>query len=130
MSEELQKQLAAFLAAMLEAAKSGGEWAAGQMPLLIQEKILLGRLSNTITVLGAVALGVYLLVLARRVWRWAPTASGYQWDEGGQYFVASIATVATGLYWLFVCGLAAESALKVWLAPRLYIVDWLIGMAK
>jgi hypothetical protein len=47
MNEELQKQLAEMLAALMRVAQDGSAWAQGQIPMLVQEKILYGRVSMT-----------------------------------------------------------------------------------
>ena len=145
MSEELQAQLAAFLGAMLDAVKSGGERAAGQMPQLVQEKLLYAIVTQVIILVGVTVL---LLVVARLLrsqkyrhwvecvggkkdacgtWR---DANGYMADRDGRL----LSRVILWTVWLYLGGIgwlaAATSLLKPLITPRLYIIEWLSSLVR
>jgi hypothetical protein len=140
MNEELQKQLAEMLAALMRVAQDGSAWAQGQIPMLVQEKILYGRVSMTAWMLLYLAGVVAACVAWPRARRAQAAASAdyhqtmndtkYRFDSGvadRQIFtvIALLALCVGG----GICALAAldaiDSLVQVWFAPRLYIIDWL-----
>lgn len=124
MNDELQKQLADMLAKLSAAAEHGATWAGDQIPPLVQEKILLGRIESVITAVlfvGILYIGVRFLQYCHRL----------QWDvdDHGQIIPA---TIFGGILIVFgVVGtlINLHVAALAFFAPRLYIVEWLVGLA-
>ena len=132
MSPELQKELAAWLASMRETAHQGANFALEQAPLLIQEKVWYGRVSSVflvIVALGALTLCVRWLRQGIVVSQAAEHNSYDIWleREGGLQCLCS----ATGCVVAACVALVnANTAITAWVAPRLYIVEWLAGLLK
>lgn len=130
MNPELQKELLTWLSSMREAAQGGINFALTQAPLVVQEKVLYGRITATawlVFSLGVLLFGSYW---TRRVWTWIWAESKKRDFDGGEVF-ASVAVTATCVIAPlgFVCS-CFDEAVKLWFAPRLYIVEWLSGLLK
>ena len=135
MNEELQRQLAALLSHLLVLANDAGGWVEAQIPPLVQEKILYGRIQHTILgVLFAVA-AWRAAVFVRRFYQQANAIRPEErhrfdiWPErpGGIPCVLST-VVCLGSVLLAVNHL--EWAVMAWLTPRLFIVEWLLYLGK
>lgn len=128
MNPDLQKQLAELLAKLMAATEQGAEWAAGQIPPLVAEKILFGRVWETSLLL----LLLLALLLASRVGFPFLIKGSRDWQGDGEEFAwvglfvlsaASVAAVISAIH-------AFKAALLVWFAPRLYVVEWLKGLVQ
>jgi hypothetical protein len=124
-NEELQKQLAGYLESIASAAKSSGAFVLEQAPLVVQEKIAYGRVWETfLLVVVAIAAVIFLRML---VWGVISLRASSYHDDGPSI----AATVCGGIGSFFGCigTLAqADAAIKVWFAPRLYIIEWVMGL--
>ncbi len=126
MNEELQKQLAELLASLMNVAKDGAQWAKGEIPLLVQEKIALGRFEESIYFF-APAIGACVLawLLVKKI---GPLEIKAEPDIPPLFSMifGGIATV------MLVVGAGAgfHDFAMVWFAPRLYIVEWLTSLVK
>lgn len=125
MNEELQKQLAALLAGLLHVAGDAAKFAGDQIPPLVQEKIIFGRVDETLQLVLVVAVCIVSIVLCTRCVR--RLIAGKFDDEFGWVF-GTVGTGAVALFTLFASAMQLEMVLMVWFAPRLYIVEWLKGM--
>lgn len=139
MSDELQQQLVALLGAMLDAVRSGGEWAAGQVPLLVQEKVTYGRIVETGQAVLELLMVVAALVVVPKLIRFTVEMT-QRVDKAlcgmeGPY-IASVFGGAGAILAFIVVGLSCvidlpgqvAIAVQTWVAPRLYIIEWLRGM--
>jgi hypothetical protein len=120
MNQELQKALAEWLQSMLTAAQN----AAGQIPPMLWEKVLWGRivLTTATVVVFLLAVGVPLGMLraARRL------------PQVGQYDSQVPAATCMRL-WAFAPAcvggvltfLLFASALEAWIAPHVYLMNWI-----
>lgn len=127
MSEDLQKQLADMLSSLLATASDGAQWAKGEIPLLVAEKILLGRVESTVMLAGSIALAIVLLWLAVTSYARASNHKGSSYDiwperPGGFLFIVASIGLCVCSFSLIASG---RYAAMVWFAPRLYIVEWL-----
>ncbi len=131
MNPDLQKELALWLSAIREGAQQGASFAIEQAPLVVQEKILYGRITSLLLVL----LAVVAFVLSVRVYRsaWAVNRAalanggkGYCdiWPEtqGAMQCVLSFVAACGSLVFAIAAG---NTAVLAWCAPRLYIIEWL-----
>jgi hypothetical protein len=118
MNDELQKALAAFLQTMLASVEQGAAFAQEQAPLVVQEFLRWGLMSNA---LGAAVFAVGAFVCIR-------LTRGF-WEEDSDSTVAIFSCIGAvaGVCLSVVC---AFDALKVWVAPRVYVLDWLRGFVK
>lgn len=138
MNDDLQKQLADLLAKLMTVAQDGATWAGQQIPPLVQEKILYGRVVHSL----------YVVLFAIVAWRAAVSARGFFQQACAQRAAKSksgfdsdiwpdrpggLASIACALVTMITAGIAlanVQRALLVWLAPRLYIVEWLADLVK
>lgn len=118
MNPDLQKQLAEMLAKLTDVAGDATAFAKAQIPPLVQEKIAFGRVWESALLAALLAALVLVLHIAGRAWRENWTGDGF----GGVMLYALAAGICIG-----VIGQAHE-CLLAWIAPRLYIVEWLTSM--
>lgn len=125
MDPNLTAQLQQLLAAMLSNVQDGATWAKGQIPLLVQEKIAFGRAWE-------LALLVLLLALLIGMWRGAyPAWKTHDFEDEVSSGMVGIFLVALPTLLLIIFSIEqVHDVLLVWFAPRLYIVEWLVGMTK
>lgn len=127
MTPELQAQLAAYLKTLLETTKAAGSLAVDQLPLIVQEKIAYGRVIET----WQLVLFAAVTYLGYRLFRWGAREDAKGYGHGheaampGLVFGAIVAIVA-GLLTVIQTSYVAQ----VWLAPRLYIIEWVAHLAK
>ncbi len=120
MNDELQKQLAAMLAQMQSAVTVVGD----QIPPLVHEKVFIGRIEDTFTLvfcLAVVACGVRLLLFAR--------SKQFDGDDGA-VVAATIIGAGVSLIFSILSFVSLHYVLSAWFAPRLYIMEWLADMVK
>jgi hypothetical protein len=122
MNEQLQKELAAWLSKLREAADTGGSFVLDQAPAIVQEKIAYGRATETLWCV----VGVLLLLLAywfsKRAMRWFDEMEGNPFGFIGAGVFAFFGVILTLIH--------VDAALKVWFAPRLYVIEWLSELLK
>lgn len=125
MNPKLTEQLQQTLAALLANAQDAAAWTKGQIPSLVQEKILFGRVNETVQlVLCGVAL--YFAVKCCRICLAKAQECGYGDDPVGWVLGTAAMGAASGV--LIVAGFSqVQTVLMVWFAPRLYIVEWLMA---
>lgn len=124
MNDELQKQLAAMLQKLTEASSSATAWVGEQVPPLVHEKIIFGRVNETIQLLICVVALWYCLRLARFCYH--KTQDSRNDDVG---WIAGMCLTSVGAIISFLAGCDAVTKVgMVWFAPRLYVVEWLHGM--
>lgn len=122
MNEQLQKELAAWLSQLREATQSGASFAIDQAPKIVQEKIIVGRVEETVFFVALVALTFGLAWFVRHVSR-----DDYP-SEG-----AIIGSIFAGIGMCITAVLsfvAFHNAAMAWFAPRIYVIEWLVGMVK
>lgn len=134
MNDDLQKQLAELLKQLMAVASDAGKWAASQVPPLVQEKIVFGRVTLTVQLLAAIV----ALAISVRVFRhaWAINQEAVKtkeiydlWPETRGAGVCML-SAASAIVFALMSATTFESAAMVWFAPRLYIVEWLTNLVK
>lgn len=124
MSPELQKQLTETLASLTATVKDATQWTAGQVTPLIHEKLVFSRITET-----------FVLVLF--IGLICSAAYGSLWcakkHKSNKYENWEFGSIILGLF-AFILGiptcLQLNDVIMVWFAPRLYILNWLVGMIK
>lgn len=127
MSDELKTQLTQLLGALLTNVQNAAGWAGGQIPLLIQEKILVDRIFLTVVLLVSLAVFVGSVKL---ILHCTNALKNTDWSDEGQYIAGNIVGVAFGLLSLSFILVSSYDLFLVWFAPRLYILNWLRGMIR
>lgn len=125
MNDELQKQLAEMLAKLTSTVENSASWMAGQIPPLVQEKILFGRISETLLLLLLAVVCCVLFVLCRRcVLRLIDS----KYDDEMGWILGTALTGGGAVLSLGAFGLQLNTTVMVWFAPRLYVVEWLASL--
>lgn len=126
MDPELQKRLAAILDYLLETTKKGVELAGEQLPLIAWEQVAYARAWHT----TIVCISLLIIFIALRKWK-----SVRAWDKEHTY--AADEGVPTAFYVVaaivipsIVFAFQLNSMLKVWFAPRVYLLEWAVSLAS
>lgn len=125
MSDELKTQLTQLLGALLTNVQNAAGWAGGQIPLLIQEKILVDRIFLTVVFLVCLVVFVGSVKL---IFYCTTKLENCGWRKEGKYVAGNIVGVVFAVASLIVTIAASYDLFLVWFAPRLYILNWLRGM--
>lgn len=123
MNEQLQQQLAEYLKAIAGAAKSGTDFVLTQAPLVVQEKVLYGRIVEPLGMLLGLAVlwGGWRLCVAGKPF--------YAKDDGAfipLFMLRGVSMVAGGI----VTVVQANATALVFAAPRLYILEWAMHLVS
>jgi len=127
MSPELQKQLADLLGKLSDATTSGAAWAAAQAGPLVHEKIVYGRVAETVQL--ALALGGLFVFVRLTCFCVAVLRKGEYHDEVG-YVLGGLATAIGAVVMAVFAVAQIQAVCLAWLAPRLYVVEWLRDFIK
>lgn len=124
MTPELQKELAAWLSQMRDAMQHGTEFALNQAPLIVQDKILYGRIYETLTLFTLLVVLAAMVYCTRFCYKQKKKHPRSDWEIG---VVASITgCICTSFFIL----LESSLVIQVWLTPRLYVLNWLADVIK
>ena len=122
MTPELQKVLEEWLRAMLNATQN----VAGEIPAMLWEKVLLGRIMGlvfSVFLLGIMPLG------AKVIWKQAgKLPSGDDYDLAAQEVVRGCTLVALVVSVIIGVFVVIPETLTAWVAPRVYVMEWLKGL--
>lgn len=125
MDPDLQKQLAEMLAKLTDATQNTATWAGSQIPPLVQEKLTFGRVWETAAFLMCVLSMAVCVWFVR--WCWHQEEADRYSDNPAYVIGVALGGIATIVF--FIISVAQlENVFMVWLAPRLYIVEWLRSM--
>lgn len=117
MNEQLQSKLVDILAAIQEAARAGGDFAMAQLPDIAQSYVAYGRVSAVAAVLAGLLVIGTALVVGLRV---HDRSEGMVWIPVG-------AVAAPALLALYD---ASQSAIFVWVAPKVWLLKEIAGLVK
>jgi hypothetical protein len=135
MNDQMQQQLASYLKEFVETVKAGGEFALTQAPLIVQEKVLFGRVMSTGLLMVCLVAAIVLIRYARSNYAMAAQAKA---DDGRPYWeftayrggvLAVVCSIAGAACCLAAIGFAHDTV-QVWFAPRLYILEWAASLLK
>ena len=124
MNPELQKALVEFLGLV----RSGTDFAVAQMPLLVQELITYARVTLTTFTVALVVLSPLCYRLTR--WMWKKANACWSGDDDGDWVLAAIVSFIAFVGTTIAAPIMAAQCAKAWLAPRVYVLDWIQGMLK
>lgn len=117
-----------------EAIKHGAQFVVDQTPLVIQEKIAFARAENTIWLLVSLLLFLYVVGMlynfVRIAKKYKDTTSLY---SGVDFAFATTSAISGGVAVVIACVTFTNTIspfLKVWFAPRVYILEWILGGLK
>jgi hypothetical protein len=121
MDEQTKTLLAEYLKKLLQAAESGASFAAEQIPLVVQEKLAFDFWSS---VMWATVSAISMVLVWYGYYKLNVMA---EWDEETTAPTTVAAAFCT-LPLLVVIFVNLSAIIKIQVAPRLYIVEWLKGM--
>lgn len=126
MNDQLQKQLADMLASLTQVTKDGAGWVGNQIPPLVHEKILFGRVNEPAQLILVVVFFYVMFRCAKACYKKIREDESYNDPTG---WILGMAGSIGGMLILSIgfC-FQLETTLMVWFAPRLYIVEWLKSM--
>ena len=135
MNEQLQQQLAEYLKAIASTAQQGASFVMEQAPLVVQEKIALGRVTLTAWMVLCVVACVPLVRFGMSHWGRARAickeqGDAYYRDEEVPHGLAGGLSVACGCACVIAALALIEPVATVWFAPRLYILEWAMGLVS
>jgi hypothetical protein len=125
MNEQLQKQLAEYLAALSATVKSGSDFVLEQAPLLVQEKVVYGRVIETALLIAGVGAVCFAVWVFKKGWTYE--ADSYMDDTR---LMLTIPAVIGGVVATIATVTQMSAVAMVWFAPRLYILEWVVGMVR
>lgn len=111
MNEQLQQLIESAL-------NKGGEillWVEGEIPLVVQEILVFNLAKHSLIATFFLALTMCLFFFARKMWKedWSDSSG----DRAGK--------IIAGMVIFFVVGsVHLITALQIWLAPRLYLLEY------
>ena len=114
-----------------DAVKTGAAFVAEQTPLVIQEKITFARAEYTAWMLLCVILLVYVAVAATRATTLANRID--KTDSSGdlmQCVIFVLSGIASLIISLTILNTTTSTFFKVWFAPRVYILEWIMSGLK
>lgn len=104
--------------------ESGGDFAMQQAPLIAQDIVVYGRVTGGVVFVGAVLVAATLAWLARKMWRLSQDT-----DDAETSMLGIFGTVVFAVCCAIAVGVAAtEHNLMAWVAPRLYVLNYLRDM--
>jgi hypothetical protein len=134
MNDEMKKALSDFLGLLLEGIKTGTSFAQQQIPLVIQEKLNYEIYSS----FAWMGIWLFIILLAwivqQTVWRITnPKRTGKSRLAEGEEAARAITTIGAVLG--SIGGLIdiiynIDHVVYVWVAPRVYLLEWLKELIK
>ena len=125
MNDEMKAVLLEYLKKLLSVTEKGLEWSAEQIPLIIQEKL---TYDFWFSAAWLVVVTIVFVGANAFVWR---LVESYRDDynkpntQGEKIAIRGTTGLFTILVYVLIGGILAENVLKIYLAPRLYILEWL-----
>lgn len=125
MSESLKEQAFMMLRDLIGAATRAGDFISEQVPLVIQELIRLYTVGYTVALVAGVSVLVALPFWIRFLSRKASESS---YDDS--YDAAMAASALFGVLALILSVWAFVGLLQITLAPRVWLIEYAVGLAK
>ena len=123
MNEELKTTLAEYLKKLLSLVEQGAQAAAQQVPLIIQEKLRYDLVMESVYLVV-----VFPLLILCIWWIWRGVRNVIE-NEDPEYYMPNFTVGGVlGVVTLILTLAGVGTIVKIVLAPRLYIVEWLKGM--
>lgn len=129
MNEQLQAKLVEILAGIQSATKAAGDFAVEQLPEIVQQYILYGRIASLVWVFVGIAIfavGALSIKRARLEGHGEWKYESFMKDFGLGYWLGAIFCV-TGL---ISSAISINSALLVWFAPKVWLIKEIASLIK
>lgn len=149
MNEQLQQALAAILGKAVQGVEAGVSFLSGQIPDVIQQllvwKLVMALVGAGVALLLILFLSWYLYNAARPImlaeeqdgpgrYQRAVYKKTFWHDSNGDMnepaFFGTIAATVIGTVLLIPFGMNLCTALQIWLAPKIYLIEYAASLAK
>lgn len=121
MEKDLTQRLGLYLDEIEKAVKTGGEFAAEQAPLLVQEFLAWTFWEATLAMVASLAAAALLGLACRKLVKWNHAAESYV--DAEPLIVGGVVTGLVGLMMLIPAAINAHKMVKVSVAPRVVLVE-------
>ncbi len=119
MNETLQNAAADAIKKAIIALENGSEWLSGQIPDLIQQYLMYNLLYNLIWFF------VWFIVFSSTIYLSYRWRNSVEFQKG--FFVISIFFFLISFLEMLICGF---DALKIWIAPKVFLLEWAASLVK
>ena len=119
---EYEEVLGKFLQSTLDTAEKVGEFAVAQLPELVQQALNWYFASGLIQFVAGIALAIFAIVGDVKFFKWAA-----KYDEGGDMVFGVwgvLGMIPRIPAWVVVFNLVNFQWLKIWIAPKLWLVEF------
>lgn len=126
MNEQVKQQLIQWVQSVTEAARSAEQWSAEQVPLLVQEWLRW-------QLIEALFIALTLLATTGVVWFASHRICQAIRKTNSDPFIPDLVTTVTGFITIPLVGAVVNqilAALKVWLAPRVVVLEKFADLIK
>lgn len=134
MTNETKKLLEEALKSSLAALQSGVDFAKTEIPLALKEKLSYDFWEAFFEIVFFTLLLLIFTAVMRASWKRAhsPELEGYDGEEArmGYYCLAFIPFGLTSLVWIITTPINILTMIKITVAPRLYLLEWLKEFIK
>jgi hypothetical protein len=139
-TEIKSEQAERLLKVIADGMEEGKEFVVGQAPDVVQELILWGRVTSVCWVsLMLLLAAVCFLVFRWFKRRWDGLPEKERWQSANTYSsslyphdygVGWVVALSVGWVWVLTAVIMAIESLQVWLAPKVYVVEYLADVVK
>jgi Mn2+/Fe2+ NRAMP family transporter len=124
MNKELQQSMSQFLNLMIEALGKTTDFAAEQIPLYVQELLRYALWDTILSLILAIAILTASLIIAKKVLKYLRIAD-YNYDLEAAAHILLVVLGLSSIFSVFLTVASVSTILKITLAPRVYVIDYL-----
>jgi Mn2+/Fe2+ NRAMP family transporter len=124
MNKELQQSMSQFLNLMIEALGKTTNFAAEQIPLYVQELLRYAMWDTIFSLILAIAILTASLIIAKKVLKYLRIAD-YNYDLEATAHILLVVLGLSSIFSVFLTVASVSTILKITLAPRVYVIDYL-----
>lgn len=132
-SEESKKMALEYLQKLLTGLEQGVDFAKEQVPVVTWEIIAYGRALHTLTLVISICWVVLIVMIYKKWWKYSNTFLPPNFPSDAPIAAKGFGGVIAGLISLpgfFNFTSAFGPCLKSWVAPRLYLIEYLHTLTK
>ncbi|WP_155271605.1 hypothetical protein [Bordetella hinzii] len=134
MNDQLQAALAEIIGKTGEAVSDGVGFLKAELPSVIQQLLYWKMASSFLDMVITLAFTYAAFVFIRRGFRAASEfqAKKNSWDDDPKFWMRFWLTLVSAVLGLvsFLCVLDSFTWLKIWIAPKVYLIEYAASLAK
>jgi len=128
-NEESKKMALEYLQKLLNGLEQGVDFAKEQVPMVAWEIIAYGRALHTFTLIASIIWIIVIAVLYNKFWKYTEEFK-FEADAVFSKVMGGLVAVVLCIPGFFNFASAVGPCLKSWVAPRLYLIEYLHTLAK